>query len=53
MSPQFSSDSSSAGGPGSAEVVRYERRGPAAWVTINRPEARNALNRAVREGLFA
>lgn len=24
-----------------------------AWVTINRPEARNALNRAVREGLRA
>ena len=24
-----------------------------AWVTINRPEARNALNRAVREGLKA
>jgi enoyl-CoA hydratase/carnithine racemase len=37
---------------GSSEVVRYERRGPAAWVTIDRPEARNALNRAVREGLF-
>jgi enoyl-CoA hydratase/carnithine racemase len=37
----------------STEVVRYERRGPVAWVTINRPEARNALNRAVREGLFA
>ena len=36
----------------STEVVRYERRGPVAWVTINRPEARNALNRAVREGLF-
>ncbi|MCW2809595.1 MAG: Enoyl-CoA hydratase/carnithine racemase [Friedmanniella sp.] len=53
MSPPFSSDPSSAGGPGSTEVVRYERRGPAAWVTINRPEARNALNRAVREGLFA
>jgi enoyl-CoA hydratase/carnithine racemase len=36
----------------STDVVRYERRGPVAWVTINRPEARNALNRAVREGLF-
>ena len=35
------------------EVVQYHRRGPAAWVTINRPEVRNALNRAVREGLFA
>ena len=35
------------------EVVRYERRGPVAWLTIDRPEARNALNRAVRSGLFA
>ncbi len=35
------------------EVVLYERRGPAAWLTINRPEARNALNKAVRDGLVA
>ena len=35
------------------DEVLYERRGPVAWVTINRPEARNALNRAVRDGLFA
>jgi enoyl-CoA hydratase/carnithine racemase len=35
------------------DVVTYELRGPVAWVTINRPEARNALNAAVREGLFA
>jgi enoyl-CoA hydratase/carnithine racemase len=34
------------------EAVTYERRGPLAWLTINRPEARNALNKAVREGLF-
>ena len=34
------------------EVVIYERRGPAAWLTINRPEARNALNKAVRDGLW-
>jgi enoyl-CoA hydratase/carnithine racemase len=34
------------------EVVSYERRGPAAWLTINRPEARNALNKAVRDGLW-
>ena len=34
------------------DVVRYERRGPVAWVTIDRPEARNALNAAVRQGLF-
>lgn len=32
--------------------VLYDRRGPVAWVQINRPEARNALNLAVREGLF-
>jgi enoyl-CoA hydratase/carnithine racemase len=36
-----------------SQVVRYQRRGPVAWVTINRPGARNALSRAVREGLFA
>jgi len=35
------------------EVVRYDVRDGIAWVTIDRPEARNALNRAVREGLFA
>ncbi|RLV50923.1 enoyl-CoA hydratase/isomerase family protein [Nocardioides mangrovicus] len=29
----------------------YEVRDGAAWITINRPEARNALNTAVREGL--
>jgi enoyl-CoA hydratase/carnithine racemase len=34
-----------------SEPVIYERRGPAAWLTINRPEARNALNKAVRDGL--
>jgi enoyl-CoA hydratase/carnithine racemase len=34
-------------------VVRYERTGPAAWVTIDRPDARNALNAEVRAGLFA
>lgn len=34
-------------------VVTYENRGPAAWITIERPEARNALNHAVREGLRA
>jgi len=33
------------------DAVRYERVGPVAWVTIDRPEARNALNAAVREGL--
>ena len=37
----------------SSESVRYERAGPVAWLTITRPEARNALNSSVREGLFA
>lgn len=32
--------------------VRYEVAGAVAWLTINRPEARNALSAAVREGLF-
>jgi enoyl-CoA hydratase/carnithine racemase len=35
------------------EAVQYDRVGPVAWVTIERPEARNAINTAVREGLFA
>lgn len=35
------------------EVVRYERVGPVAWVTIDRPEARNAINAAVRDGIRA
>jgi enoyl-CoA hydratase/carnithine racemase len=40
--------------PESADpVVRYELDGPVAWLTIDRPAARNALSRAVREGLFA
>ncbi|HEY9241010.1 MAG TPA: enoyl-CoA hydratase-related protein [Streptosporangiaceae bacterium] len=34
------------------QPVTYERRGPAAWLTINRPAARNALNQAVRDGLW-
>ncbi|MCW3065956.1 MAG: enoyl-CoA hydratase/isomerase family protein [Solirubrobacterales bacterium] len=33
------------------DEVIYELRDDVAWLTINRPEARNALNRAVREGL--
>jgi enoyl-CoA hydratase/carnithine racemase len=32
--------------------VLWEKDGPVAWMTINRPEARNALNKAVREGLW-
>jgi enoyl-CoA hydratase/carnithine racemase len=35
-----------------AEAVLYENDGPVAWITINRPEARNALNQAVRDGLW-
>jgi enoyl-CoA hydratase/carnithine racemase len=34
------------------QPVSYQRRGPAAWLTINRPAARNALNKAVRDGLW-
>ena len=34
------------------DSVRYERHGPVAWVTIDRPDARNALNESVRTGLF-
>jgi enoyl-CoA hydratase/carnithine racemase len=36
----------------SSTAVRYELRGPAAWLTISRPEARNALSQAVRDGLW-
>jgi enoyl-CoA hydratase/carnithine racemase len=35
-----------------SSAVRYERSGPVAWLTIDRPEARNALNQKVRQGLF-
>jgi enoyl-CoA hydratase/carnithine racemase len=36
-----------------AEVVSYEVADGVAWLTIDRPEARNALSRAVRDGLWA
>lgn len=32
--------------------VTYEVRDAVAWLTIDRPDARNSLNKAVREGLF-
>ena len=35
------------------EAVLYETRGPVAIITINRPERRNALGLAVRDGLRA
>lgn len=36
----------------SAEAVRYERDGPVGWIVLDRPEARNALNAAVRNDLW-
>ena len=38
--------------PAHSGPVLYEVEGGVAWLTINRPEARNALNKAVRDGLF-
>lgn len=35
------------------ETVLYELRDGIAWITINRPEARNALNKAVRDELWS
>ncbi|CAN5317463.1 enoyl-CoA hydratase-related protein [soil metagenome] len=32
--------------------VTYDVRNRVAWLTIDRPEARNSLNKAVRDGLF-
>jgi enoyl-CoA hydratase/carnithine racemase len=37
----------------SSEVVTYELRDHVVWITIDRPEARNALNAAVRTGLLS
>ena len=35
------------------EAVRYDCEGGVAWLTINRPESRNALSLEVRQGLWA
>ena len=35
----------------SESVVLFERRGPAFWITINRPDKRNALNAEVIAGI--
>ncbi|MDX2358695.1 enoyl-CoA hydratase/isomerase family protein [Dietzia maris] len=35
------------------DVVRYELVNNVAWLTIARPDARNSLSKAVREGLFS
>lgn len=35
------------------DVVKYELINEVAWLTIDRPEARNSLSKAVRDGLFA
>lgn len=35
-----------------ASDILHERRGPAFWITINRPERRNALNGAVIDGVI-
>ncbi|MDP8955841.1 MAG: enoyl-CoA hydratase-related protein [Actinomycetota bacterium] len=40
-------------GTDARDVVTYETRGPTAWLTINRPDRRNALNPEVIEGLLA
>jgi enoyl-CoA hydratase/carnithine racemase len=36
-----------------SEAVRYEVVDGVAWLTIDRPDARNALNASVRDGLWA
>jgi enoyl-CoA hydratase len=35
------------------QVVLYERRGPSAWITLNRPDKLNAISHALRDALSA
>ena len=35
------------------EVVLYERRGPSAWITLNRPDKLNAISHELRDALSA
>ncbi len=35
------------------DAILFEVKGPVAIITINRPDSRNAINTAVRQGLFA
>ena len=37
----------------SDDAILYEVRDQVAWITINRPESRNALNKAARDGIRA
>ena len=34
-----------------SELVLYETRGPAAWITLNRPDKLNAISRAMVDDL--
>jgi len=40
-------------GDATSDVLKIERRGPVAILTLNRPDAMNALSRALREALCA
>ena len=37
----------------SDDVVLYERRGPSAWITLNRPDKLNAISHELRDALSA
>ena len=36
-----------------SDVVLYERRGPSAWITLNRPDKLNAISHELRDALSA